>query len=140
MPCPFFYFVLKRCLLPVGLGLLQLFSSFRLPFLLFTYINTGRIFAKSFSKNSYLKVFLDVCVRLQAGRSTRYPAIIETPGKGMIILFCCLLYEQSMQHIIFFICILHAELHTIHSLLCAVCLSSMHTLTEFSLRWISKNY
>ena len=50
----------------------------------FVSCNSGLIFAKIFSKNWELKTLLDISLRvlgsLQAGRSTPYLAIIETPA------------------------------------------------------------
>ena len=96
MPCTFFHFVLKR-LLPVGLiGLCSTFCvskggiharmSFLLLLLLFPI--TQGVFLPIFlaricSRKPYLTFvygYKRVLGSLQAGRCTRYPAIIETPA------------------------------------------------------------
>ena len=97
MPCTFFHFILKCCLLYShwsNWALLHLLRFKRLDTrqdvfsftFAFVSYNTGLILAKSFSKNSKLKTLLDVCLRLkvvsgslQEGRSTRYPSIYWNP-------------------------------------------------------------
>ena len=97
MPCTFFHFILKCCLLAFGLiglcftfcgskGRIHTRMSFLLLLLLFLITQDLFLIAKILSKNSKLKTLLDVCLwlqvvlgSLQAGRSTRYPSIYWNP-------------------------------------------------------------
>lgn len=96
MPCTFFYFVLKRCLLPIGLiGLCFPFlvskggihARMSFLFLLFLAMTQDLFLLKFLAWIGSWKTYLTfvcgykwVLGSLQAGTSTRYPAIIETPG------------------------------------------------------------
>ena len=94
MPCPFFHFVLKHSLLPVGLGFASPFAVQKVeytPQCLFFYLYFClpitqdlfcQIFKQEFVAESYLTYlcgYKRVVGSLEAGRSTRFPAIIETP-------------------------------------------------------------